>query len=406
MEMNSDTDTTISLADKYMFQTYARFPVTLVRGDGCRVWDEEGREYLDFVGGIAVCALGHSSPIVSQALEEQSKKLVHVSNLYYTRPQAELARLLVGNSFADRVFFCNSGAEANEAAIKLARRYATAKFGPQRHIIISMEESFHGRTMATLSATGQKKIRTGYDPLLAGFRFVPFNDLKSLDEALDESICAVMVEPIQGEGGVVVPHPDYLKGVKTLCNDREVLLIFDEVQVGMGRTGKLFAHEHYGVTPDIMTLAKALGNGLPIGAMLAIEELSQAFGPGSHATTFGGTPLVTAVSKAVMMCLLEDGWIEHCKVIGDYFKERLNTLVPKYECAKEVRGLGLILAVEMHRPGSSIVNALMEQGYLINCTQEKILRFVPPLIVGTEEIDQLVETLDRVLEEVDRSEGA
>jgi acetylornithine/N-succinyldiaminopimelate aminotransferase len=317
-----------------------------------------------------------------------------------------LARLLVGNSFADRVFFCNSGAEANEAAIKLARRYATAKFGPQRHVIISMEESFHGRTMATLSATGQKKIRTGYDPLLAGFRFVPFNDLKSLDEALDESICAVMVEPIQGEGGVVVPHPDYLKGVKTLCNDREVLLIFDEVQVGMGRTGKLFAHEHYGVTPDIMTLAKALGNGLPIGAMLAIEELSQAFGPGSHATTFGGTPLVTAVSKAVMMCLLEDGWIEHCKVIGDYFKERLNTLVPKYECAKEVRGLGLILAVEMHRPGSSIVNALMEQGYLINCTQEKILRFVPPLIVGTEEIDQLVETLDRVLEEVDRSEGA
>ncbi len=398
--MNDQNETTMSLADKYMFKTYARFPLTLVRGDGCRVWDEDGKEYLDFVGGIAVCALGHSSPIVSKALEHQSKELVHVSNLYYTRPQTELARLLVENSFADRVFFCNSGAEANEAAIKLARRYANEKFGPQRHLIISMEDSFHGRTMATLSATGQEKIKAGYNPLLEGFTFVPFNDLESLDRALDESVCAVMLEPIQGEGGVVVPDADYLKGVKALCQDREALLIFDEVQVGMGRTGKLFAHEHYGITPDIMTLAKALGNGLPIGAMLAIEELSNAFGAGSHATTFGGTPLVTAVSKAVVTSLLEDGWIKHCRVVGDYFKERLEELVKKYDFIKEVRGQGLILGVEMMIPGAAVVKTMMEKGFLINCTQEKVLRFIPPLIVEKEEIDLLVETLENVLDQL------
>jgi acetylornithine/N-succinyldiaminopimelate aminotransferase len=398
--MNDQKKTTIDLADKYMFKTYARFPLTLVRGEGCRVWDEDGKEYLDFVGGIAVCALGHSSPIVSKALERQSKELVHVSNLYYTRPQTELARLLVENSFADRVFFCNSGAEANEAAIKLARRYANEKFGPQRHLIISMEDSFHGRTMATLSATGQKKVKAGYNPLLEGFTFVPFNDLESLDQALDESVCAVMLEPIQGEGGVVLPDAGYLKGVKALCQDREALLIFDEVQVGMGRTGKLFAHEHYEVTPDIMTLAKALCNGLPIGAMLAIEELSNAFGAGSHATTFGGTPLVTAVSKAVVTSLLEDGWIDHCRVVGDYFKERLEELAKKYDFIKEVRGQGLILGVEMMRPGAEVVKAMMEKGFLINCTQEKVLRFIPPLIVEKEEIDLLVETLENVLDQL------
>jgi acetylornithine aminotransferase len=398
--MNDQNETTMSLADKYMFKTYARFPLTLVRGDGCRVWDEDGKEYLDFVGGIAVCALGHSSPIVRKALEHQSKELVHVSNLYYTRPQTELARLLVENSFADRVFFCNSGAEANEAAIKLARRYANEKFGPQRHLIISMEDSFHGRTMATLSATGQEKIKAGYNPLLEGFTFVPFNDLESLDRALDESVCAVMLEPIQGEGGVVLPDADYLKGVKALCQDREALLIFDEVQVGMGRTGKLFAHEHYGITPDIMTLAKALGNGLPIGAMLAIEELSNAFGAGSHATTFGGTPLVTAVSKAVVTSLLEDGWIDHCRVVGDYFKERLEELAKRYDFIKEVRGHGLILGVEMMIPGAAVVKTMMEKGFLINCTQEKVLRFIPPLIVEKEEIDLLVETLENVLDQL------
>ena len=389
--------TTMKRADMYMFKTYGRFPITLVRGEGCRVWDEEGKEYLDFVGGLAVCALGHSSPLVSRALEDQSKKLVHVSNLYYTVPQTELAQLLVENSFADRVFFCNSGAEANEAAIKLARRYANEKFGPDRCVIISMDNSFHGRTMATLSATGQAKIQVGFDPLLQGFRFVPFNDIKGMEKAMDTSVCAVMLEPIQGEGGVVCPDSGYLKDIRDLCKDKNTLLIFDEVQVGMGRTGRLFAYENYGVTPDIMTLAKALANGLPIGAMLSTEEFGQAFGPGSHATTFGGTPLVSAVSKAVVKSLLEDGWLEHSRIMGEYFKGKLEGLARKYDFIREVRGLGLILGMEMGVPGAPVVEACLKEGFLINCAQEKVLRFLPPLIVQRDEIDMLVETLDRVL---------
>jgi len=394
--MNDQLSTTKDQADKYMFQTYGRFPITLVRGKDCRVWDEEGKEYIDFVGGIAVCSLGHSSPLVTRVLKEQSETLVHVSNLYYTKPQIDLARLLIENSFADRVFFCNSGAEANEAGIKLARRYANEKSGSKKNVIVSMENSFHGRTMATLSATGQSKIQIGFDPLLEGFRFAPFNDLKGLDAALDESVCAVIVEPIQGEGGVVCPDPDYLKGVRDLCNERNVLLIFDEVQVGLGRTGRLFAHEHFGITPDIMTLAKALGNGLPIGAMLATEELSQAFGPGSHATTFGGTPLVTAVSTAVVKSLLEDGWLDNCRDMGNYLKEKLENLAKKYSFVKEVRGFGLILGMELDRPGAPIVDACMDKGFLINCAHDTVLRFLPPLIVGKEEIDLLVDTLDRI----------
>ena len=387
------------LADKYMFQTYSRFPLTLVKGKGCRLWDEEGKEYLDFVGGIAVCALGHSSPLVSKALQEQSRTLVHVSNLYYTIPQAELAQLLVENSFADRVFFCNSGAEANEAAIKLVRRYSDENFSSDRYVIISMTNSFHGRTMATLSATGQAKIQKGYDPLLNGFKFVPFNDLSSLDEAVDDHVCAVMLEPIQGEGGVVCPDPGYLKGVEEICRARNLLLIFDEVQVGMGRTGKLFAYEHYGVAPHIMTLAKALGNGLPIGAMLSTEEFSNAFGPGSHASTFGGTPLVTAAAKAVLKSLLEDGWIDNSRQMGEYFKGRLEGLSERHHIIKDVRGLGLILGVELDRPGAPIVDACTERGFLINCIQDNVLRFIPPLIVEKKEIDLLVEALDEILGE-------
>jgi acetylornithine aminotransferase len=394
--MNNPTEDTKTLADQVMFNTYARFPITLVRGQGCRVWDEEGREYMDFVGGIAVCALGHSSPLVTQVLEEQSKKLVHVSNLYYTQPQTELAQLLVAHSFADRVFFCNSGAEANEAAIKLARRYSEEAYGKNRHVIITMKGSFHGRTMATLSATGQDKVQKGYDPLLAGFRFVPFNDFENLKQAVDESVCALMVEPIQGEGGVVCPDPDYLKQVRRLCDERGLILIFDEVQVGMGRTGRLFAHEHYGVTPHIMTLAKALGNGLPIGAMLAVEELSAAFGPGSHATTFGGTPLVTAVSKAVLKSLLEDGWIDHGREMGDYLISRLQDLQKQFDFVKDIRGKGLIIGMELDREGASIVQACMKRGFLINCAQDKVLRFIPPLIISTDEINLLVDTLAEI----------
>ncbi len=387
---------TMKRADRYMFQTYGRFPMTLVKGEGCRVWDEDGKEYLDFVGGIAVCALGHSSPVVTRALEEQAKTLVHVSNLYYTKPQTDLAQLLVENSFADRVFFCNSGAEANEAAIKLARRYSKDKFGSNRHVIISMENSFHGRTMATLSATGQAKIQEGYDPLLQGFKFVPFNDIVRLEEAVDEHVCAVMLEPIQGEGGVVCPDQEYLKAVRNVCDEKGILLIFDEVQVGMGRTGKLFAYENYGVAPHIMTLAKALGNGLPIGAMLSTDEVATAFSPGSHATTFGGTPLATAVSKAVLKSLLEDGWIQNARLMGEYFRGKLENLAEKYAFIKDVRGAGLIVGVELDRPAASVVEACRKEGFLIIAAHEKVLRFVPPLIIQKNEIDMLVDALDGI----------
>ena len=396
MAEGTENMTTIERADKYMFPTYARFPVTLVRGKGCRVWDEAGKEYLDFVGGIAVCALGHSSDVVSLALEEQSRTLVHVSNLFYTKPQVDVAELLVKHSFADRVFFCNSGAEANEAAIKLARHYAREKFGESRFTIISMENSFHGRTMATLSATGQAKVRKGFDPVLPGFRFVPFNDVSSLESALDEKVCAVLLEPIQGEGGIVCPEPGYLEKVRDICTKRDAVLIFDEVQVGMGRTGRLFAHEHFNVTPDIMTLAKALGNGLPVGAMLATEELSGAFGPGTHATTFGGTPLVTAVCKAVLETLTAGGVVEHCSLVGEYFRSRLEELGRKYAFVRGVRGYGLILGMELDRPGGPVVTACMKKGFLINCTQEKVLRFIPPLVVEKNEIDELVGALDKI----------
>lgn len=397
--MSDEVVTTIDRANKYIFRTYARFPMTLVRGKGCNVWDEDGRQYLDFVGGIAVCALGHSAEVVTRTLKEQSETLVHVSNLYYTKPQTDLAQMLVENSFADRVFFCNSGAEANEAAIKLARRYANEKFGEKRNTIISMVNSFHGRTMATLSATGQSKIQIGYDPLLKGFKFAMFNDLEALDKALDNSVCAVIVEPIQGEGGVVCPDPDYLKGVRRLCDQRKVLLIFDEVQVGLGRTGRLFAHEHFGVTPDIMTLAKALANGLPIGAMLATEELAQVFGPGSHATTFGGTPLVTAVSLAVLKSILEDGWLNNCRDMGEYMKQGFKKLAEKYGFIKNIRGLGLIIGMELDRPCAPIVDACMHEGILINCAHDTVLRFLPPLIVTRQEIDRLLAALDKIFDQ-------
>jgi acetylornithine/N-succinyldiaminopimelate aminotransferase len=387
---------TIDRAERFMFQTYKRAPLTLVRGDGCRLWDDQGKEYLDFVGGIAVCALGHSSPVISTAICEQSKRLVHVSNLYYTQPQIDLAQVLVENSFADRVFFSNSGAEANEAAIKLARHDSRNRYGPNRHVILTMENSFHGRTMATLSATGQERIRKGFDPLLEGFRYVPFNDLQGLEAAVDESVCAVMLEPIQGEGGVVVPDSDYLGGVRRICDEHHVLLIVDEIQVGMGRTGKLFAHEHFGITPDIMTLAKALGNGLPIGAMLAKEELKDSLGAGTHATTFGGSPLITSGALALVNSLLNDGWIDHARDMGAYFKNGLLELQRKYSHIQEVRGMGLILGLLLDRGGSAIVDACMEKGFLINCVQDRVLRFVPPLIVSKKGIDQLVNCLDEI----------
>ena len=388
----------MNTADKVIAKTYKRFPIVIKKGKGCGLWDTDGKKYIDFVSGIAVCNLGHSHAKVSEALSKQADILLHVSNLYYTEPQVELAYRLTENSFADRVFFCNSGAEANEAAIKLARKYFKDKGESERYRIITMEKSFHGRTMATLSATGQDKIRKGFEPVLEGFDHIPFNDSDALRKSIGPSTCAVLLEPIQGEGGVRCPDPDYLKAVRRLCDETGVLLIFDEIQTGMGRTGKFFAYEHFGIEPDIMTLAKALANGLPIGAMLASEEVAEAFGPGAHASTFGGTPIITAASVQVVKVLLEENLIHHCAKMGAYFKERLSGLKAKHESIVDVRGMGLLLGMKLKIEGDAIVNSCMEKGFLINCIQGNILRFIPPLIVDKEEIDALVECLDEVLD--------
>ena len=394
---------TIKKADAFIAATYKRLPVVLTRGEGCKLWDESGRVYLDFVAGIAVCSLGHAHPAVTLAVAEQAARLVHVSNLFYTQPQADVAALLVENSFADRVFFCNSGAEANEAAIKLARKYFYEKGDSDRFRIIAMDKSFHGRTMATLSATGQEKIRKGFDPVLGGFDFVPFNDMTGLKAKLDHRTAAVLLEPIQGEGGVRCPSAGYLEAVRALCDETGTLLIFDEIQTGMGRTGRLFAYEHFGIEPDIMTLAKALANGLPMGAMLAREHVAAAFGPGSHATTFGGTPLVTAASHAVLRQMLEYDIPETCRKTGTYFFDRLLQLKERHLIIEEVRGLGLLLGLKLTVDAEPVVLTCLERGFLINCIQGDILRFVPPLIVTTQEIDRLIDCLDDVL--TDRVRG-
>ena len=383
-------------ADKHIANTYARYPLALVRGEGCRVWDDQGRSYVDFIAGIAVCNLGHAHPALVETLTAQARKLWHVSNLFYTQPQAELAAWLTEHSFADRVFFANSGAEANEAAIKLARRYFKENGAAERYRMVSMKQSFHGRTMATLSATGQEKVRKGYDPILEGFDFVAFNDIEELACAIGPATCAVMLEPIQGEGGVVVPHRDYLAQVRKLCDESGSLLIYDEVQTGMGRTGKLFAYEHSGIAPDILTLAKALGNGLPIGAMLATERVASAFVPGAHATTFGGTPLVTSVALKVLELIVGEGILDEVEPKGDYFRSGLEKLKSKYPVIEEVRGKGLLVGARLNTPGAPIVNACMERGYLINCVQDNILRFAPPLIISREEIDGVLDCLDEV----------
>ncbi len=388
-------------ADRVIANTYKRFPIVLTKGTGCTLFDTRGRSYTDFVAGIAVCNLGHSHDGVAHAISTQAQTLTHVSNLYYTIPQVELAAWLVQHSFADRAFFCNSGAEANEAAIKLARKYFNQRGEDSRFRIITMEQSFHGRTMATLSATGQDKIKKGFDPVLEGFDYVPFNDIEALRSKIDSSTCAIMLEPIQGEGGVCCPDPGYLKAVRRICDEKGVLLIFDEIQTGMGRTGKLFAYEHIDVEPDIMTLAKALANGLPIGAMLAREQVAEAFGPGSHATTFGGSPLVTAAALEVCKTLVQGNVINQGREAGAYFREKLLWLKERHDVITEFRGQGLLLGIKLAVKGESLVNQCLQRGFLINCIQENILRFVPPLIVKKEEIDALIDCLDELFEQLE-----
>jgi len=391
----------IAKADKYIMKTYGRYPLVPVRGEGCVLWDADGKRYLDFLAGVAVNNLGHCHPKVVAALQKQAAEMIHCSNYYHIPNQIELAELLCAHSFADKAFFCNSGAEANEAAIKLARKYAREKSGDaERYGIITAIASFHGRTMATISATGQEKVQKFFDPLLHGFTYVPFNDADALEAAVTPQTCAVMLEPIQGEGGVVVPSADYFRKVRDICDRHGLLLIFDEVQVGIGRTGRLFAHEHFDVVPDIMTLAKALAGGAPIGAMLAKDEIAASFSPGTHGSTFGGNPLVTAAGVAAIRAVLEEGLLNRAEEMGEYLTGELERLKEKYSFITDVRGIGLMIGMELSVPAGEIVVKGLERGVLLNVAQDRVLRFVPPLVVTKQEVNEMIAVLDGILEEM------
>jgi predicted acetylornithine/succinylornithine family transaminase len=385
---------------KYLMNTYSRSPIVLRKGRGMKVWSESGKEYLDFVGGIAVNCLGHCHPKVVIAVQKQAQRLIHVSNLYHIEPQVELAKLLIENSCVDKAFFCNSGAEAVEGAIKLARKYAKEHISLDKHEIITANGSFHGRTLAALSATGQERLQRGFEPLVPGFRHVPFDDAGAIERAITSQTCAVMLEPIQGEGGIRVPDIDYLKSVREICDSNRILLILDEIQTGMGRTGKLFAYEHYDVEPDIITLAKGLGGGVAIGAILAKEAVASSFGHGSHGSTFGGNPLACAAAIAAIETLLEDGiMLDHCRRLGEYFMNKLEKLKKEFSSSIiDVRGMGLMIGLELTRTGGPIVEACAKRGILINCTSGNVLRFTPPLVVIEKDIDYLIDVFEDIFE--------
>jgi len=393
----------IEQSEKIFIPTYSRFPIILRKGRGVRVWDVNGKEYLDFLAGIAVNVLGHCPRKVVMAVQKQVQRLIHVSNLYYTEPQLNLAKILIQNSFADRVFFCNSGTESNEGALKLARIYMKNKFGQKRYEFIAAKNSFHGRTFGSLSVTGQEKYHQGFEPLLQGIKFVPFNDADAIEKEINEKTCAVILEPIQAEGGINIPSKNYLKKVREICNKNQILLILDEVQTGMGRTGKLFAYEHFGIEPDIMTLAKGLGGGIPIGAILTKEEIAKAFGPKTHASTFGGNPVACASAVATLETILEDGYLlDYCQRISKYFMKKLYAMKEKYpEKIKEIRGMGLLVGIELNFNGNDIVKKCMEKGLLIGTAGDgSVLRFTPPLIIEKEDVDEAISILDKVIREV------
>ena len=396
-----DTKRMFELSDKHLMTFTKRYPVALVRGEGSRVWDSNGKEYLDFTGGIAVTALGHSHPKVVGTLREQAATLVHVSNYFHIPQQAQLAQLLCEHSFADRVFFSNSGAEANETAIKLARKWAKEHGSSDRGDIISMRGGFHGRTMATVTATAQEKYHHGFEPLPGGFKYVAFNDLKALERAIDSRTAGVLVEPIQGERGVIVPDEGYLPGLRKLCDEAGVLLILDEIQTGMGRTGKLWAYEHSGVAPDIMTVAKALANGVPIGATLATEDVARVFTPGTHGSTFGGNPLATAVGVTVFSTLIEDRLAERAGRMGKLLLEALEAIRAKHpKAVKEVRGRGLLAGLDLVPPVGDVVAACRERGLLVLTAGDNTLRLAPALIVSEKEIAEACGIIDAALKAV------
>ena len=375
------------MATKYIMNTYGDRQLALVRGEGPYVWDAEGNKYLDFLSGIAVNGLGHCHPKVVEAIRNQAGKLMHVSNLYYIEPQAKLAKLMIDNSDLDQCFFCNSGAEANEAAIKIARKYAVDKGRSSAYEIITMHDSFHGRTMATITATAQTKYHKGFEPMLPGFSYVPFDDLDAVAKAITSQTCAILVEPIQSEGGVNVPGEGYLEGLREMCDQHDLLLIFDEAQTSPGRLGAFFGYQTYGVIPDVLTMAKFLGGGTPIGAMLAKKEVAESFVPGTHAATFGGNPLVTAAALATLETIVEEDLFKNVISVGNYLEEkftRLQELAP----IKEIRGRGLLRGVVFEIDAKPIAAKCIENGLITICTNDYVLRFMPPLNITTDHVDE------------------
>jgi len=389
------------LYKEYILPTYTQTPLCIAKGKGSKVWDLEGKEYLDFFPGWAVSALGHCHPKIVSALKIQAKKVIHIPNNFLNLKQAQLAREISKNAFPCRIFFCNSGAEASEAAIKFSRKFGNPT---GRFEIISMRKSFHGRTMGAMTATGQERIHKGFDPLPAGFRYADFNDLASVKSQLTDKTVAIFLEPIQGEGGVQIAEPEFLQGLRNLCDARKLLLIFDEVQTGMGRTGKMFAYQNYDrVEPDLMTLAKALGGGVPIGALAVNNKIIEPiFTPGSHGSTYGGNPLVCAAALAVFETIKKDKLLTNAARMGTYLQHRLGELKDKYDIVSEVRGLGLMCALELRVPGAPFVDAARSKGLLVNCTQEKTLRIMPAITVTKRLIDSAIRILDEVLAEANK----
>jgi acetylornithine/N-succinyldiaminopimelate aminotransferase len=389
------TEQTIDLFEKYVIGNYPRIRRVITRGQGSYIFDADGNCILDMFPGWAVSGIGHCHPKVIQAIREQSEKLLHMDNTFYTEPQGRLAQLLSERAFGGKCFFCNSGAEANEAALKLARRHTAA----EKYRFITAEGSFHGRTFATVTATAQPKYHEGFLPLLPGFCYVPFNDVASLESAFTKEVAAVMLEPIQGEGGINVATAEYLQAIRRLCDENGALMILDEVQTGIGRTGKWFAYQHFDVEPDIITMAKALGGGVAIGAMMATAEAAACLTPGTHASTFGGNPLACAAAIAVIEAIEQENLLENARKLGEYTRAKLEGLKGLYPVIDHIRGIGLMVGVQLTRPGADIVEKCLEKGLRVNCTQQSVLRIMPPINATEAEIDEAVRILGSVLGE-------
>jgi acetylornithine/N-succinyldiaminopimelate aminotransferase len=392
-----------ALTDQYVLHTYARADFVIERGEGARVYDTRGKAYLDFVSGIAVNALGYGDPDVLKAVAEQSARLMHISNLYYSIPQAQLAKMLVEASFADKVYFCNSGAESVEAAIKFARKWAKKVHGPECTEILAFSDAFHGRTMGALALTPRPHYQDPFRPLMPGAKFATFNDLASAEALLDEKTCACIVEPIQGEGGVNIATNEFLQGLRRLCDQRGILLIFDEVQCGLGRTGTLWAHEPYGVTPDLMTLAKPLGGGLPIGATLMTQAVADAIEAGDHGSTFAANPVICAAAQVVVRKISDPQFLEHVRWVGSYLHEDLMELQSKYACIREIRGRGLIWGIATTMDVTPVMQACFDAGLLTCKAGPQVLRLLPPLIIERSDVDQAIAILDRAFAQVENN---